>query len=858
MSTDFSASQGGSKTSSFDPEHLRAGQRLAGVFTLKKVLPTATGESPIWIAEDDVAEREVSLHFIPSAVGTDPDVCEAIRTEVRRGRQFIHPSILRVHDLADEPEWSAVVMDSFEGQSLAKLLEEKRRGYFESEEVLPWLDSILQILADAHSIGLFHRDLNLHDLILTSDDRIVLANFGVSRVVTDAMRRRGALEDGALAYTSPQLLGYASPTASDDIYSVGACLYELLTGRPVFEGPGIEGKIRSERPLVVMEARQKLGRTGDLLYPNWEKIISQCLSKEVSERPASILKIQQKLGFKTETPEPKVGPAVPEPPAMGPTEKAPAPKPATEKSVSDSAPVHMGVADEGVEEVSLDPSARETLNMGPRRPLLTSPLTPLEQERRDRNSLLLRILMLGALGTGVWFGGGALVRHFLAKPVVITPVQKPAPDPEKAKEVRFVAPAAPGTSPELTALRPGQPVKPRPVDADATSPDSLTPVPLDPPPGAPAEKKVDGAMGQKPVVPPVVEPVEPVVDPRIEAAQNTLEALLAQSLTAAKEYDKLKAKKDPNASQKAAIAAAKKAKEQAEKKVIDAQKALDDLTKEIAASEPKPAPAPEPAKVTDPKAAPNAIENSIGMLFLPVGDVQFSMYETRVKDYAIFVDETGYPKIKDLSSSKQKPAPEQDVNWRNPGFEQSPDHPVVMVSWNDANSFCKWLTDRERKLGILGASEYYRLPTDLEWSRAIGLPEETGKDPLVRDGFYSDRFPWGTLWPPPQGFGNFNGQETGSDISIKGYTDAFPWTAPVGSFSANELGLYDLSGNVWEWCMDTITPAQKERVLRGGCWQVSLQSALASSSRLYFKPERRSEVAGFRVVRAKDGGRFPR
>jgi formylglycine-generating enzyme required for sulfatase activity len=176
------------------------------------------------------------------------------------------------------------------------------------------------------------------------------------------------------------------------------------------------------------------------------------------------------------------------------------------------------------------------------------------------------------------------------------------------------------------------------------------------------------------------------------------------------------------------------------------------------------------------------------------------------------------------------------------------------VNWNDANLFCKWLTERERKLGLLAEGEYYRLPTDLEWSRAVGLSEESGASPQERDRQFPQQFPWGTEWPPVAGAGNFNGQETGSDIAIKNYSDPFPWTAPVGSGRANALGLHDLSGNVWEWVMDTYNKDSKARVLRGGAYDSSLKDALISSCRLPAQPERERDQWGFRVVRAEDGG----
>jgi len=115
----------------------------------------------------------------------------------------------------------------------------------------------------------------------------------------------------------------------------------------------------------------------------------------------------------------------------------------------------------------------------------------------------------------------------------------------------------------------------------------------------------------------------------------------------------------------------------------------------------------------------------------------------------------------------------------------------------------QWLTDKEQKEGVLPPNQFYRLPTDLEWSKAVGLPEEPQKTPAERDMVITDVYPWGAGWPPPPGAGNYTGEETGSDIAIKAYNDGFAWTSPVGSFKPDKYGLYDMGGNVWQWCMDS-------------------------------------------------------
>ena len=260
-------------------------------------------------------------------------------------------------------------------------------------------------------------------------------------------------------------------------------------------------------------------------------------------------------------------------------------------------------------------------------------------------------------------------------------------------------------------------------------------------------------------------------------------------------------------------------------------------------TEPKAVPTPAPPVEPAPSGSPGlANQNSLGMTFAPVGDVLFSIWQTRVKDFEVFA------KAVNLKST----------GWRGPGFRQGADHPVVNVSWNEAVAFCKWLTDKERKEGVLAPNQFYRLPYDLEWSKAVGLPEEAGKTPEARDMGVADVYPWGTDWPPPAGAGNYTGEETGSDVAIRGYNDGFAWTAPVGSFAPNKLGLFDMGGNVWQWCMDSWSNDSKAKVLRGASWyNGALKLSLLSSCRVHAAPDSSTDNYGFRIVRATESGGRP-
>lgn len=232
-----------------------------------------------------------------------------------------------------------------------------------------------------------------------------------------------------------------------------------------------------------------------------------------------------------------------------------------------------------------------------------------------------------------------------------------------------------------------------------------------------------------------------------------------------------------------------------------------------------------------------------------LSDFYMSQYEVTVADFRRFIEDTGYLTEAERKGSalvyffvddstrgwRETPG----INWRNPGYDQSDEHPVTTVSWPDAKAFANWLSEKTGRL--------YRLPTEAEWEYA------------ARNGGEAIKFPWG------------NSEPTGSESNFADRNTPYPWSAdsvddgyfkaaPVGSYPANGLGLYDMSGNVWEWCEDwygtyseaqstdpTGPPSGEYRIMRGGAWN-SRPYATRASSRNYDSSEKRYENLGFRVV----------
>lgn len=211
--------------------------------------------------------------------------------------------------------------------------------------------------------------------------------------------------------------------------------------------------------------------------------------------------------------------------------------------------------------------------------------------------------------------------------------------------------------------------------------------------------------------------------------------------------------------------------------------------------------------------------NTLWQRFVPIPrfDTLFCVWPVRVLDYFCYCREQGLT------------PPDQT-------HPTGPTHPVVNVTWNDAVAFCEWLTAREAGIGQLPEGHLYRLPTDLEWSAAIGLPVEHEPDPAARSK-KTGHYPWGREYPPKKRHGNYH----------RTLTDEFPHTAPVDAYPANAFGLFDLSGNVWEWCDDLYSGSRQYRTLRGGSWDFH-GSGLLSSARNANAPTARGPTIGFRLA----------
>lgn len=262
------------------------------------------GMGVVWLAMDTKLEREVALKFLPNLVGLDQAAVKELKTETRRGLDLSHPHIIRIYDFVDDDDSAAISMEFVEGQTLSDLRMTRDPVVFSAEELADILPGVCDALDYAHfQRKIVHRDLKPANIMVTKKDRVAkIADFGISRSISDTMSRLSMSQmgiSGTLPYMSPQQAMGDRPSPADDIYSLGATIYELLSGKPPFFRGDIATQITSKIPARMEERREELEiKASDRIPKEWEEVIAACLHKDPSLRPPSAGKLLELLGLK--------------------------------------------------------------------------------------------------------------------------------------------------------------------------------------------------------------------------------------------------------------------------------------------------------------------------------------------------------------------------------------------------------------------------------------------------------------------------------------------------------------------------------------------------------------------------------
>ena len=215
--------------------HAPAGALLADRYQLERRIGQG-GMAEVWVATDTDLDRKVAVKWLKTNLATDPVVTERFRREAIAVARLTHPNIVAVHDVFVHEGRQAVVMQLVDGKSLRQLLDSQRR--LGPELTIHIGAAIAGALDEAHRAGFVHRDVKPGNILVTSDGRVLLTDFGIAKglQVGDDDLTSDNVMMGTAKYLSPEQVRGRRLDGRADLYSLGLVLYECLAGRVPFLG----------------------------------------------------------------------------------------------------------------------------------------------------------------------------------------------------------------------------------------------------------------------------------------------------------------------------------------------------------------------------------------------------------------------------------------------------------------------------------------------------------------------------------------------------------------------------------------------------------------------------------------------
>jgi len=769
------------------------------------------GMGSVFRARRMFIEDFVAIKFIRPDFLTNAEIRQRFYQEAQVAARIKHPNVVSVYDFGETADGMVYfVMEFLEGMSLGQRL--SRHGALSLDQVLELGTQICAALSCMLANNVIHRDLKPDNIMLVHDEHgnemVKVVDFGVAKILeSNARLTRYQARIGSPVYSSPeQYLGQPVDHRTD-LYSLGVIFYESLTAQLPFDALNESELINA----IVNTAPPRLDEMLVGFPAGMADLVQQLLAKNPKDRPASAAEVGRRLHklrqgaqgqqvFRlNRKAEPRT--AVAAAPATGATPILAGSEVAATTAdkimlAATPAPARRPTGENGISK----PAAAARNATPPRRSSRTRPM-PFKQ------SLLITAVFLAASSLLSW----AILRE-------------PATQAYLTQSLRWLL------------VRANQFVEAEETAAAATTagPPGRTAAPPAPANGAaavPASSANSGPSAQKPASNPLIVPA-------------------AQSRTAGKppesNSNRLLAEKEKNAADLNNETAPRTRNTPPKNLLVSRQVFRESNSR---AGERATARLPEGMVLVQASSWRREAANDEatgGPKTVTLGDFLIGKHEVTNREYLAFVEATGrhFPEWMD-AGSKYHYRTGSDGFYKQLGPAlHDPDHPVVGVSWEDAVEFCNWLSQNR--------AEKYRLPTEAEWEFA------------ARSGKTDMKYSWGNGPPQLTRGGNVADEALKKvfpdwPVIWRNYDDRHAFTAPVGKFGTNALGICDMTGNVWEWCSGWFAtangPAQNgvtvplgnERVIRGGSWS-DTPARLQIAYRRGIAPTFRSNNLGFRVA----------
>jgi formylglycine-generating enzyme required for sulfatase activity/serine/threonine protein kinase len=789
-------------------------------------------------AFDELLHRVVAIKVMAPQLASTSSARKRFLREARAAAAIRHDNVVAIYAVEEQPI-PYLVMEYVAGETLQQKLD--RVGPLEVPEVLRLGQQIAAGLAAAHALGLVHRDVKPSNILLENGiERVKISDFGLARAADDASLTQTGFIAGTPLYMAPEQAQGEAMDQRADLFSLGSVLYMMCSGRPPFRAStalAVLKRVAEDTPRPIREIIPEV--------PEWLcALVARLHAKKPADRFASAKEVAGLLG----------------------------------RCLSELHQ-HGSVRAPAVSEVVRP--ARPTAKDSPESGSVAAPSSGKQRPRRliplaGRTAVLAVVILVGflvvqafqpphnvpptdprapvvlrALANQVWQDTGVDVAE--GEAVVLSPQGTwrkggqicSAAGLEGAPRERAVLPEPPllcllvriGDEPAPTPVAKRDIFKPRRSGRLFVQANDLD---LESNEGG-LQLTITGGLRLGDAAPP------PELLP-IQAADQDWKPLLAKVEAPGAKPEQVRDEVFDYCQKYAGTPHAFRCGQRLRK--------LPPLVNSIGM---KLAPIP-PGKFLmgspDNEAGRHAREGPQHEVVL-TRPFYLGVYPVTKGQFAAFVEAEKYhtePETDGKGGWGYNAATLQfelgpNYTWRNPGFTQTDDHPVVDVTWNDAQKFCAWLSRKEGKT--------YRLPTEAEWEYACRAGTTT-------------RFWCGDA------DASLNGNENIADASLAvkldaglakrwhfdetAWDDGYPFTSPVGKVNPNPWGLYDMSGNVYQWCSDrygayrggAVTDPKgadsgDRRVGRGGSWGRTAMEC-RSAQRFYCPPSSCDSIRGFRVV----------
>ncbi|MGM0501575.1 MAG: Stk1 family PASTA domain-containing Ser/Thr kinase [Bacillota bacterium] len=236
------------------------------------------GMAIVYRAEDSLLSREVAVKILQPQYADNSKAVKRFRHEAKSVASLNHPNIINIFDIGQDDELEYIVMEYITGQDLKEKIKEE--GSFSPVKAVNMVMEVCQALIKAHRNNIIHCDVKPHNILLDSDERVKVTDFGIAQAVTDATMAQTESIVGSAHYLSPEQARGDKVTTKSDLYSLGILLYELLTGELPFEG---DNSVSVALKHVKEEPPSPAKYKNDL-PPKLIKIIMKSLAKKPDER----------------------------------------------------------------------------------------------------------------------------------------------------------------------------------------------------------------------------------------------------------------------------------------------------------------------------------------------------------------------------------------------------------------------------------------------------------------------------------------------------------------------------------------------------------------------------------------------